>query len=175
MRPGHTTAPPYSAAAHLDALRAQAARATARAFALLPETQQQLAGRLDCARSRISALADPRSDQRIRLHEAAALPPVAAVVLAEFVAGPAYAVVELPAEDDLGDDMAAAIEAHRESNEAVHEALVACADGRITAAEGERLEREGLEAVRALMRLVELGRLAQRERVIAARRIRGAR
>jgi len=175
-RAPRTTAPAYSAAAHLDELRAEAALVTRAVFAELPETQAQLAARLDTTQSRVSALSDSRSEHRLRIHEAAALPPVAAVAIAEFVVGPAYLIVETPsAGEDLGDDMQHAIEAHREANEAVHEALAACADGHITAEEGARLEREGLEAVRALLRLVELGRRAQRERVIAARRLQVAR
>lgn len=176
MRGQLPTAPTYSAAAHLDELRTEAAHITRAAFDSLPETQAQLAARLDTARSRVSALSDSRSEHRLRIHEAAALPPVAAVAIAEFVVGPAYLVVEAPsAVADLGDDMQHAIEAHREASEAVHEALSACADGHITAEEGARIEREGLEAVRALMRLVELGRRAQRERVVATRRIGGVR
>lgn len=170
------TSQPFSAREVIDALRVCSRLSGESARAPRVTSAASTAARLGCSASRVSQYVDAHHDATIRIHEAAALPPVAAVAIAEFVVGPAYLVVEAPsASEDLGDDMRHAIEAHRESNEAVGEALAACADGHITAEEGARLEREGLEAVRALLRLVELGRRAQRERVIAARRLAVAR
>lgn len=173
MRPA--PAQPTSHSAVLDALRAEAGVVTARVFAALTEAGEgaaSIAARLDVRVQRVSALCAPaldrRTDQRLRIHEAAALPLDAAREIAQFVVGPTHVVVPLPALDRAQGDHAALSDAMREAGEAFAAHARAIASGSTRVARGEvatEARREIREAIVALMRLDACLELGEREGV----------
>jgi len=172
---GRITSQPFSAREVIDALRVEAAEVTREALALSPESREQTAARLGCSSSRVSQYVDGHHDATIRIHEAAALPPVAAKRLAQWIVGEGHVVVALGESDDLGDDMRHAVELQRASSTALAAQLEAIADGHITAAEGSAIEDACEELLAATLRVRAVAKRAQRERVIATRRIGAAR
>lgn len=105
----------------------------------------------------------------LHVADALAAPEPVRHALAQLLAGDAHVVVELPAIADASDDWRLVATAQRESGEAIAATLDAFADGRVTAAEGARLEREADEAIAALLGIRERARAARRERVVGIR------
>lgn len=101
------------------------------------------------------------------------LPQAMRSAIAEDLAGPGYALVELPEATKTSDDLHALATAQRESGEAIAHGLDAMADGHLTRAEGVRVEAECDEAIAALLTIRERARLAQREGVIGLQAVRG--
>lgn len=165
------TSQPFSAREVIDALRVEAAEVTREALALSPESREQTAARLGCSASRVSQYVDGHHDATIRLHEVAALPPVAARRLAQWIVGDGHVVLALGESDDLGDDMRHAVELQRTSSGALAAQLEAIADGHITASEGLSIEAACEALLEATLRVRAVAQRAQRERVIATRRL----
>lgn len=171
----HAPAQPTSHGSVLDALRAEAGVVTARVFAALRdagESPSSIAARLDVRVQRIAALCAPAldraTDQRLRIHEAAALPLEAAREIAQFVVGPTHVVVPLPAVDRAQGDHAALSDAMREAGEAfaAHARVIAAGSTRVArGAAATDARRETREAIVALMRLDACLELAEREGV----------
>jgi hypothetical protein len=92
------------------------------------------------------------------------------ISLAQSLIGARHAVVELPEPSTLRSSMRLAAAAHREHGETIAAYLEGTDDGRLDAAEGERIERECDEEIAVLLAIRAQARLAQRERVIGVPR-----
>jgi len=171
MRPSPATAHPVSADEALADMRRQTARVLHGGLAACEGTRAQLAASLDCGASRLAQMADAHDDATICVARAALLPDPARVALAQHVAGERYTLVELGESDDLGDDMRHAVELQRTSSGALAAQLEAIADGHITAAEGAAIEAASDALLAATLRVRAVAQRAQRERVIATRRL----
>lgn len=167
---------PLSAEERIAKERREAAVVTRHALGTLSETREETAARIDQPRSKLSQYIDEGEAATLRIHEAKVLGGPASVAIAEYVAGPGHVVFALP-EDGVSDgDLGRVLAAQKETSEAVSATLEAIQDGVWTAQEGRTVEKEVLEAIRALGALLTVSRQAQREGVMAAnvRRIGGA-
>jgi hypothetical protein len=132
-----------------------------------------LAFGLDLGETHLRRCADTRAiaQATIDLADAGGLPPALRVRLARWLAGPGHQVVEEPPLERCEiDDLELAIDAQRETSEAMTKHLEAVRRGHATRAQGAELEREADEAICALLRIREWARAAKSEGVAGARR-----
>lgn len=150
--------------------RAECADVLTRAIADNRTNVTSLAHALGVPSTRIDDWRNPDIDRHVSVADAAGMPPYVRVALAEFVAGPGYAVTDLPAvEGDVSDDLRLACSTQRETSEAVSAHLAAISDGHVTREEGVSLERECDDAIRALLCVRELARHAVRHGVVGVK------
>jgi hypothetical protein len=144
--------------------RKDAAFATATALSKTGETREETAAALDCSASRISAFVDAESGATMCIARARMLPPSAARVIAEYVAGPAHMVIERPNGAEL--DLKSIATAQRSTSGLVTELLEALADGHMSASEARKLRPLVTAVVENAQAVLAACDMAERERVI---------
>lgn len=155
------TGPFFSAATTLATARAESSRVLRAALAKCEATRAQVAAQLACSDSRLSQFVDEQADPTLDIARAALLPLPARMAVAEWVMGDGYRVVAVPDASDAT-DLEATATIIRQSSELAATHLAACADHRVTRAEGHALERAAEPLVRLCLGVLELARSAQR-------------
>lgn len=150
--------------------RASFARTLARLFLAHDLTDREVERLTGVAHQHVAQWRDPDAPRAMSFADALGLPAALRRALAELLAGPGHAVVQLPAEHTEACDLRAIASMQRESADVVAKHLDALADGRLDAREGEALERECDELIAAVLPIRERAREAQRERVVPMRR-----
>ncbi len=133
------------------------------------QTRAVVAASVGCNTTRLAALCDPEHDASIDVARASMLPASAAKLLAKYIAGDTCEVVEVGVAFDPNarPTLSLIARSQRSSSAAVSEAMEGAVDGRIDALEGARIEAAANRAIEDLLIIREVGRRAQRERVIA--------
>ena len=160
------TGPFVSAVQTLTAARAESSRVLRAALAKCEASRAQVAAQLACSDSRLSQFVDEQADPTLDIARAALLPLPARMAIAEWIMGDGYRVVAVPDASDATDLEATAL-IIRQSSELAATHLAACADHKVTRAEGHLLEKAAEPLARLCLGVLELARSAQREGVVS--------
>ncbi len=166
----HTSHPRPTPGQHRANLRAKVKRVMLAASDACDVTFRGVfAVTLGITRQRVDQMFGLDDDAQISVADACALPePIRRALAAELIGEGAF-IAELPLSDASSTDLALIAKTQRHTARAVCTALEGLADGHITAAEGADLERDCNAAIASLLTTRELGRRAQRERVVPLR------
>lgn len=125
------------------------------------------------AHQHVAQWRDPDAPRAMSLADAHALPEKTRCVLAERLAGGEYALVKLPESGTDACDYRSLSTMQREASDVIAAHIEAFEDGTLDAAEGAKIERDCDELIAIALRLRERARQAQKERVVALRRVGG--
>lgn len=154
--------------------RRQIAEALGRAMSSSHAVQTVVAAGVGVSETRFRRWLDPHEDASIPLADVLALPAGVRRALAELLAESLGATLaEVPTAADPTSALRRHARATREAGELLAAHAEAIEDGHITAAEGAELERQAEDVIREASAIREVGRLAQRERVVPIRAVEG--
>lgn len=127
---------------------------------------------LGVTHQRIDQVCALDDDAQLSFAAACAYPEPIRDALGQMLVGEGKAIVSLPLADRVhaADDMTLVGKLQRDTSWAVSVLIDVLADGHITAAEGAKLEEACNAALAPILTARELGRRAQRERVVSIRR-----
>lgn len=146
------------------------ARALSRALAVVGASQSMVAATLGLSPTGFARLLDGESSHALTVADAIGLPPLVRRHIADLLAESLGCVLaEVPAAVGAETDLALAIDAQRETHEALAAHLSAIADGHITRAEAVELRREVAQAQSRLAAIGQLAERALREGVVGTR------
>lgn len=152
--------------------RAETSRALARLLVDADLPHAEIARLIGVSETIVHEWCDPTKARALAVADAMALPAPVRIELAELLAGDGYLVVRAPVAGAAA-DIAHAITVQRETGEVVASHLEALADGVVVGPEATRVRREIREAMRALAELDAAMEVAERERVVGLRAVRG--
>jgi hypothetical protein len=146
------------------------ARSLSRALAAVGASQSMVAATLGLSTTGFARLLDGEANHALTVADALGLPPLVRRHIADLLAESLGCVLaEVPAAVGAETDLALAIDAQRETHEALAAHLSAIADGHITRAEAVGLQREVRQAQSRLAAIAQLAERALREGVVGTR------
>lgn len=166
----HTTARAISARENRNAARAQVAKRLRLAAALSDTTFAAIAACLGVSGERARRMADDSTTRvNLTVADALCLPPGVREEIADMLAASlGCRLAPMETREDIERELELIAETQKETSEAVGVSLRAAADGHITVAEAEEIEREASGAANVIDRLRILARavLARRGKTV---------